>query len=93
MLFHCLLSGSLPVYLGAPEAGDFVPGGKASFVSVLDFKDEEALLNHLVWLNENPAEYSKYFEWRSKPFSEVFKNMFRKSLILDCCRFVPNMGL
>jgi hypothetical protein len=98
-LFHCLLAGSLPVYMGAPEAADFIPGGAGSFVNAMDFADEFDLLQYLVYLSTNRTAYLEYFTWRQKSFQPVFQEMHRYSMELDgensfacrMCKWYQNM--
>ena len=75
-----MLSGSLPIYWGPPEAADFIPGGQESFINILDFENEESLLNYLEYLDQNDEAYLEYFKWREKPFANHFLQMFRYSM-------------
>ncbi|XP_055354502.1 glycoprotein 3-alpha-L-fucosyltransferase A-like, partial [Paramacrobiotus metropolitanus] len=37
---------------------------KDSFINVMDFENPKALADYLLFLNKNPQEYRKYFQWR-----------------------------
>jgi len=65
-LFQAVVAGALPVVWGAPEAALFLPGGRASYVSALEFATPQALAEYLVWLDGNHTRYLEYFAWRAR---------------------------
>ena len=71
-LYDPLWAGSVPIYLGAPNAADFAPAG--SFIDVSDFRDARELASYLKHLLETPAEYQAYHEWRRRPFDAQFES-------------------
>jgi hypothetical protein len=60
--------GSLPVYMGAPNIDDWLPG-KDSVVKTSDFKSPEALAAYLKKLLEDEKEYKQYFNWKKQKLS------------------------
>ncbi|GBG30773.1 Alpha-1,3-fucosyltransferase 10 [Hondaea fermentalgiana] len=73
-VWGALSSGSLPVYLGAPNVNLYVP--EHSVVSAADFASFEELGEHLLYLTKNRTAYMEYHAWRFKPFSERFERTF-----------------
>jgi hypothetical protein len=64
--FRPLEYGMVPVYLGHPNGPSSVQAPPGSYIHTKDFKDPEALAKYLGYLDRNPAEYSKYFEWKRR---------------------------
>lgn len=62
---HAVLAGVVPVVWGAPEAADFLPGGRGSFIDALDYESPRALAEHLMALDLDDGAYLRYFAWRS----------------------------
>jgi hypothetical protein len=40
-----------------------------SYIAMDQFKGPKQMAEHLNWLMDNPIEYMKYFDWRSKGWS------------------------
>ena len=72
--FDALIAGSVPVYLGAPNIGDFAPGDKC-YIDVADFDSPKALADHLLALDRDDAAYAAYLEWKQRPFAAAFMKM------------------
>ncbi|UCI07740.1 glycosyltransferase family 10 domain-containing protein [Mesorhizobium sp. B1-1-8] len=64
-MFDPLAAGTVPVYLGAPNAAEFVP--ENSYIDAASFGTPAELAAYLRHLIETPQEYQAYFAWRSKP--------------------------
>ncbi|QCK86205.1 alpha-1,3-fucosyltransferase [Phreatobacter aquaticus] len=64
-IFDPLLSGTIPIYRGAPDVADFVPAG--SYIDVSDFPSPIALADHLRRILKDEEAYARYFEWRMRP--------------------------
>lgn len=62
---HAVLAGVVPVVWGAPEAADFLPGGRGSFIDALDYESPRALADHLMALDLDDGAYLRHFAWRS----------------------------
>ncbi|TPJ72751.1 glycosyltransferase family 10 fucosyltransferase [Mesorhizobium sp. B2-7-1] len=67
-MFDPLAAGTVPVYLGAPNAAAFVPDG--SYIDAASFGTSAELAAYLRYLAETPQAYEAYFDWRSKPLPE-----------------------
>jgi len=61
---HAILSGAVPVYIGAPNIGAFAPGPR-SFINIRDFTSGVSLWEFLLKLDHNVAEYQQWFEWKN----------------------------
>ena len=73
-----LITGSVPVYLGAPNIEEFAPGEKC-FINVSDFDGPEPLSRFLLDLSRDPVRYSEYFEWKKKPFLQGFEELLQEA--------------
>jgi alpha-1,3-fucosyltransferase 10 len=71
-LFDPLLVGAVPVYRGAPNVGDFVPG-EHCFVDANDFSGPGELAEYIKYLDSNDEAYRRYFAWRNAPLSSKFE--------------------
>lgn len=72
--FSALIMGSVPVYLGAPNVGDFAPGERC-YIDVRDFSSPRALADYLRHLDRHEAEYREYLAWKTRPFRPGFLKM------------------
>jgi alpha-1,3-fucosyltransferase 10 len=70
--FDPLLVGTVPVYRGAPNIGDFAPGGHC-FVNAADFASPGELAEYLKYLDSDDGVYRKYLSWRDGPLSSEFE--------------------
>ncbi len=76
-IFDCFFSGTIPVYLGAPDISDFVP--KESFIDARDFKDYFQMYEYLSKLS-NEEKYK--LKTKGKEFIEgKSMDLFYNSLI------------
>ena len=76
-VYHGLLSGSLPIYLGYNNTIDeYVP--KNSIVKISDFSNLEKLANYMKKLSENKNLYNNYFEWHKRNLKKVGKGLLSK---------------
>eukprot|EP00929_Paragymnodinium_shiwhaense_P100538 TRINITY_DN62935_c0_g2_i1.p1 TRINITY_DN62935_c0_g2~~TRINITY_DN62935_c0_g2_i1.p1 ORF type:complete len:446 (+),score=57.99 TRINITY_DN62935_c0_g2_i1:119-1456(+) len=65
--WEALLSGAVPVVVGGTSRKDYenaLPEG--SFIYVEDFSSHQQLVDYLLKLDSDDAEYNKYHEWRYK---------------------------
>ena len=72
-IYDCLLTGVVPVYLGAPNVDEFVPAG--SYISANAHGGPRGLAAYLKHLLERPDEYAKYLSWRNKPLPSGMMSM------------------
>lgn len=74
-IFNCFFTGTVPIYLGAPDIESYVP--KECFIDMREFSDYEKLRRHLKSLR--PAEIKRYKEnardylssEQYKPFTKI----------------------
>jgi hypothetical protein len=88
--FQPLASGSVPVYLGAPNIEDFAPG-EHCFINVADFPEPKALAAYLTAVGNDKAAYQAYFAWKEKPFRPVFQKLLALSAqhpFVRLCHFI-----
>jgi hypothetical protein len=99
--FDPLRTGSVPVYLGAPNIEEFAPGDHC-YIDATKFSGPRELAEYLIHLQTNPPEYEAYFAWKQKPFREPFlgrlallsKGAFtRLANKLEETRHIPPRGL
>ena len=69
--FDPLIAGAVPIYLGAPNIGEFSPGTHC-FIHVNDFKSPKELADYLKFCCNNSAEYQSFFEWKKKDLQPSF---------------------
>ena len=69
--YEPLMAGSVPIYLGAPNIEELVPGDNC-YINVNDFESPKQLANYLKECFENQDEYMKYHKWRNKPYRQNF---------------------
>ena len=67
-MYTGLRGGAVPVYKGAPEVLQHVPGPR-SIILADDHSGASALGRYLKRLLVEPAEYARYFEWDLAEFS------------------------
>ena len=72
--FDPLLAGSVPVYLGAPNIGDFAPGDHC-FINVADWESPRALAGYLHDVAADDELYQQYFSWKTQPFRPEFTRL------------------
>lgn len=72
-----LIAGSVPVYLGAPNIGDFSPGDRC-FINASDWDDPESLARYLLSVSEDKKLYQSYFDWKSQPFNASFMTLLEQ---------------
>jgi len=82
---QAFLAGTVPVYLGAPNADEFTPGPN-SYIRFEEFGNPISLADYLLELNENDEEYMKYFEWKKDGLSESFMRHLENCAHLGECR-------
>ena len=72
-LYDPLLAGSVPIYLGAPNVENYVPG-KNCFINIADFESPKALAEYINSCYQNEDEYMKFHEWRTQDLFSDFVN-------------------
>jgi hypothetical protein len=88
--FDPLVTGTVPIYLGAPNVETFAPGER-SYINVNDFESPRALAEYLWRLSRDDAAYAEYLAWRSRPFRSEFLRFLdaeRTHAFIRLCRAV-----
>jgi len=74
-LMCALQAGTLPIYMGAPNIDEWTPGDH-SIIKVSDFAGPRELGDYITYLDQNPDEYNKYFEWKKTGLLPRFKEKY-----------------
>jgi hypothetical protein len=75
--FDPLLSGSVPVYFGAPNIEDYAPG-KNSYVDVRQFDSPRHLAGFINACYRNEELYLKFFNWKKQALLPPFEKKVRE---------------
>src|SRR5690242_8698380 len=70
--FDPLLVGTVPVYRGAPNVGQFAPG-KDAFINAADFSSPRELALYLKELASDDEAYRRFLRWRQEPLLPSFQ--------------------
>jgi len=73
-VFDGLVAGTVPVYLGAPNIDDYLPGDRC-IIKVSDFSNAKDLARYLISLTKNQTEYENYLAWKQKPLRQSFLDL------------------
>jgi len=84
-LSHAFLGKSLPVYMGAPNVDEWLPGDN-SIIKTDDFSSPKELANYLLKLASNEPEYESYFAWKKKPLKKEFIKRYHQCILSSECR-------
>jgi hypothetical protein len=90
--FQPLVSGSVPIYLGAPNIDEFAPGNN-TYINVHSFSSIKALADYILELDSDTKAYNKYLEWKSLPFKEEFeqkKKIMETDPVIRLCRYLKS---
>jgi hypothetical protein len=83
-VYGALQSGTLPIYMGAPNIKDFVP--KGSIINVHEFSSIKALSQHILQCIQNETLYNSYHTWRNRPLNKEFVERFQFTVDTTECR-------
>jgi hypothetical protein len=84
-LWLTLQSGTVPVYLGAPNIGEhFFPNH--SFINVNDFSTTQELAGYLIKVANDETLYNSYHVWRKEPLPKSFLEKHLPVLGRNNCR-------
>jgi hypothetical protein len=73
-LFHALAAGTVPVYCGAENIDDFLPGDNA-VINVRDFAGPRELADYLLYLDQDDQAYQRYLEWKDRDYCASFERL------------------
>ncbi len=83
-IYDQLVAGSVPIYLGAPNVGSFLPGENC-LINTNSYRSPKDLAYYLKKCLINDDEYLKYHEWRKYPF---FRSFVEKEKIQNIHLFI-----
>jgi hypothetical protein len=83
-LWGAFVAGTVPVYLGAPNARDHVPDHSTIFVQ--DFKTTKELAEYLQMVSSNKQLYENYHAWRRKELPPKFMEKYNITKTHNVCR-------
>jgi glycoprotein 3-alpha-L-fucosyltransferase len=83
--FESIETGTLGVYLGAPNIRMYEPQENA-ILRVQDFPNTEALAKEMLRLANNTNDYNKFFEWKERGPQDSFKALVDISAVHSYCR-------
>lgn len=84
--YQILESGSVPVFLGAPNFKEEFAVDQNGYISLADFPDLRSLANHLIYLSNHDEEYEKLLAWKKTGPSEQFKKITEITKVNEICR-------
>lgn len=85
--FNPLISGTVPIYLGAPNINDFAPGENC-FINITSFESPKSLGEFINKCYNDDELYTKFFEWKNKPLKTEFQeklNAVKESPFKSLC--------
>jgi alpha-1,3-fucosyltransferase 10 len=74
-LWHPLIAGSVPIYLGAPNVYDWLPCRTDCIIDLRKFKTPKDSAMFIKTVAKNKTLYESYHQWRNEPVSEKFRNI------------------
>jgi hypothetical protein len=89
--FDPLMAGTVPVYRGAPNIGDFAPGDKC-FINADDFSGPAELAEYLNYLDHDASAFEEYFKWKPLGLSARFQQMIQVLAAEPLCRLCETVA-
>lgn len=87
-LYQALISGAIPIYIGANNVDEFLPTYNSQMKSIIkatDFKSVRELSDYIRKVSVNETLWNSYNEWRNQPpyytFQWVLDNSINKEII------------
>ena len=74
-LWHPLVAGSVPIYLGAPNIQDWLPCETDCIIDLRQFKTPQDAAQHIRNVAMNRTLYESYHQWRKHPVQNKFHKM------------------
>jgi hypothetical protein len=82
-VYDALLSGSVPIYMGASNIADYLP--PKSYIDAAWFTGPGELAAYVEYLLKYPSEYDKYHRWREENASD-WKHIYETAQGLTWCQ-------
>src|SRR5262249_477022 len=73
-MFDGLIAGTVPVYLGAPNIDDYLPG-RNCIIKVSDFASPAELARHLISVSKDKSAYEAHLAWKREPLRQEFLDL------------------
>ena len=89
-IYAALKTGSVPIYMGAPDIDRFIPH-PSSIIKVSDFNTTKDLAEYLKQVASDPKEYQKFFEWKKNAYTDDFKRVQRLAARTVQCRLAMHL--
>ena len=83
--FDPLISGTIPVYRGAPNVDAFAPGAN-SFIDASKFAGPRELADFLIDLDKSDEAYRQYLAWREAGLSTGFEALLSRHEVEPFCQ-------
>ncbi|CAA2995068.1 glyco 3-alpha-L-fucosyltransferase A-like isoform X2 [Olea europaea subsp. europaea] len=83
--FQCLVAGSVPVVIGAPNIQDFAPDS-GSLLHIRELRDVDSVAKSMKYLAENPSAYNESLRWKFEGPSDSFKALVDMAAVHSSCR-------
>jgi hypothetical protein len=84
-------AGALPIYMGAPNIDDWLPGDH-SIINTADYANPKELAEYINYLNQHDDKYEEYFDWKKKGLSENFVDKYNKCVFYGAeCRLCQKL--
>lgn len=90
-IYKALAMGSVPIYLGAPDIGRYIPHPSA-IINAGDFETTADLADHLKSLIADEEAYMKKYEWKKWEFSQDFQRVLRLATRTVHCRLAMKLA-
>ena len=88
-MFEALKHDIVPIVLGGADYERVFPPN--SFINMMDFKNMSSLAEYLITLDNDDAQYAKYFTWKSK-YSVKNSKYDTNQAHCDLCQKLHNVG-
>jgi hypothetical protein len=89
-LFDPLMAGCVPVYRGASNVEDFLPGDHC-YINTADFASPRHLADFLLHLDSDDKAYADYFAWKAQPLRPGFlrlQEQAKQSVGMRLCQLI-----
>jgi Glycosyltransferase family 10 (fucosyltransferase) C-term/Fucosyltransferase, N-terminal len=90
--FDALIAGSVPIYRGAPNIGDFAPG-ECCYIDASRFRGPRELAEYLLYLDRNETEYQSFLRWKTRPLDPRFLEMMNRFSVDALARLAAKLSL
>jgi hypothetical protein len=91
-IFDALVAGSVPIYRGASNFDEFMPGERC-LIRADDFEDPAELAAYLHRLDADEKTYQEYLAWKQRPFRPQFDALIESQNdppLVRLCRFLSH---